>query len=369
MLGMKNRSLQILHLNTKEDHLLYRKYKRSINPNNPFFKIELLLAAQISLKNLKYFVYSVEDQPKILMVILIRPIIINQKTTPYYDVISPYGYSGPLFGNDVYRELIVNFWEEVDKWYKKNKIVTEFVRFNLDHNERNYSGVILPTLNNVKGEIVEEGLQWKRFKAKVRNNYRKAISQNLQFGLYFKNLGEKEVEEFYEVYIATMNRKLAAREYFYSSDYFHNFIQNNPEACAIAIVRKDNIPISAELILLSKDTIYSFLGGTKSEYFYSRPNDFLKINVLKWARSQGYKFYVLGGGRSNDDGLYKYKKSFFPKDNDVIYYTGRKIIDHKAYLHLLKLTNSLPKNNVVQITRGFFPKYREDNDITNIQDL
>ncbi|UWX56093.1 hypothetical protein NYZ99_07250 [Maribacter litopenaei] len=74
--------------------------------------------------------------------------------------------------------------------------------------------------------------------------------------------------------------------------------------------------------------MYSFSGGTDSEYFKLRPNEYLKINAVKWAHGEEMDFYMIGGGLSNgsEDKLYQYKKKYFPLDDDIDFYTGRKII-------------------------------------------
>ena len=177
----------------------------------------------------------------------------------------------------------------------------------------------------------------------------------------YGNISRKKIEEFYDIYISTMDRHAASDSFYHSIDYFINFTSNNPDHCALAIVYKENIAISTELVLLSNDTMYSFLGGTHAQYFKLRPNDYLKINMLNWAREKGLKYYIIGGGLQDGDGLYQYKKKFFPEDPDVNFFTGRKIIDKEVYDQLVKRAISKMKNppkHSGNIVEGFFPKYK-----------
>jgi lipid II:glycine glycyltransferase (peptidoglycan interpeptide bridge formation enzyme) len=156
-----------------------------------------------------------------------------------------------------------------------------------------------------------------------------------------------------------MTRNKAQKKYFFSCDYFQVFINKNAEHCALALIYKDGIPISTELVLLSDDTLYSHLGGTDASYFASRPNDFLKFEVMKWAMEQKKKYYILGGGREIGDDLYKYKKNYFPNDDDIIYYTGRKII----LSEVSKILNEYQKLNNFElysanVENDYFPAYR-----------
>ena len=76
------------------------------------------------------------------------------------------------------------------------------------------------------------------------------------------------------------------------------------------------------------------------------------------------KFYVLGGGYGFEDGIFKYKKSFFP--NDVInYYTGRKTLNTNVYNELLERRNALRKGAGQSVLDSnddsFFPLYNKLN--------
>ena len=68
------------------------------------------------------------------MPFLLRKVPYKDQEETYYDVISPYGYSGPLFNKNMSRGYLILFWEAVDSWYQENHVVSEFVRFSLNHN-------------------------------------------------------------------------------------------------------------------------------------------------------------------------------------------------------------------------------------------
>ncbi len=348
-------------IENEEDLEKYKKIVNSLNNANPFYKTELLGTSDMNMHQLCYFVLKKENVPAIVMPFYERNILINGEETLYKDVISPYGYSGPLYDqNEISSELIQQFWERVDQWYLEKNIVSEFIRFSLNENYQKYSGELIPSLKNVKGVIVDEEQQWNNFKPKVRNNYRKAVQEELQIEIFEAPISLEVIKDFYDIYIQTMQRINAHDQYFFYIDYFTKFISENPNNGIIAIVYKESTPISTELILKGENTLYSYLGGTLSDYFYTRPNDFLKIEMMKWARQNGYKYYVLGGGRVDGDGLYKYKKSFFPSDEDIIYYTGRKIVNSEIYneFSLKSKANELPDVN--DIRNGYFPLYRQN---------
>lgn len=340
----------------------YLKIVESFKVNNPFYRIIDANLNELKDGNLRYFIMQNQDEDNlIVMPFLLRKIqYINQKEQ-YYDVISPYGYSGPLFNQNLSRGYLILFWELVDEWYRNNNVVSEFVRFNLCNNYDFYSGTLIPTLINVKGAIIDSHVQWSNFKQKVRNNYRKGINNNLKIEIAFEHIDDSTIQLFHSIYIRTMARIHAEVEYFYSTNCLKNIIKLSRRKCLIAFVYFEDIAISAELILISGTSLYSYLGGTLSDYFSLRPNDFLKIEVLNWARKNDMEYYILGGGRKDYDNLYRYKKSFFPHDTDVIYYTGRKIVNKQIYDNLCNIYN-VEVSDKEKITTQYFPVYRKNNE-------
>ncbi|MBO0592805.1 NeuD/PglB/VioB family sugar acetyltransferase [Cellulophaga sp. E16_2] len=355
-------SLQCLNLRTKDDNDTYKTNLKNFIGYDAFYKTELFSVNNTETEHLKYFTLKKKNIIIALMPFSLRKIILHDKDTTYYDASSFYGYSGPLFNEEITASDIDIFWHLVDDWYKNNKVITEFLRFNLEGNYKQYSGNLIPTLNNVKGKILtDETQQWDGFIPKVRNNYRKAIANGLHSKIYHGQIEESTIETFYDIYISTMDRNNADSTYYFSLSYFKNLILSNPSSTAIILIFKDETPISSELILLNRDTMYSFLGGTLQSHFDFRPNDFLKMEAIKWGRENGYANYILGGGRANEDSLYKYKKTFFPKNEDAIYYTGRKILNEVVYEKLTTLAKKHTyKINKQDILQDFFPLYRKE---------
>lgn len=357
----QNYKLLIKNLNDSSDVLEYRTLLQNKWDNNVYYSAEHLLHFEKDSEKLKYFLFEKNDTQVILMPFIFREIKLKGENYPYFDVISPYGYSGPLFNNNVSEEDIIQFWSHVDQWYKDNNVITEFIRFSLNENYKGYSGCLIKTLSNVRGHLLENfEKQWVAFLPKVRNNYRKAVNHNLEFKIFHKDEITKDIIKiFNDIYVDTMNRNNADSIYFFSNTYFENLILSNLNNFSIAIAYYKDIPISIELIIGYKSTFFAFLGGTNAEYFSYRPNDFLRVKIIEWAIANQIKCYVLGGGMKDGDGLYKHKKSLFPKDEDVVFYTGRKIVNEKIYDQLC-LSSEVEYTQVHKdnLKDYFFPFYR-----------
>ncbi|MGJ8734265.1 MAG: NeuD/PglB/VioB family sugar acetyltransferase [Cellulophaga sp.] len=350
----KEYNLFVKDLKTLEEINVYKELLTNYWCNNVYYTYEYLKYYENSTDELRYFLLTEDGIPATIMPFYIRKIDAIEN---YKDVITPYGYGGPLCKDCSKTKILNHFWSMVDSWYNKNNIVSEFVRFNLNGNHVNYTGELSATLRNVKGTVKENDEdQWTAFSTKVRNNYRKAEKHELTFKLYEGNeITDSVIENFHKVYIETMDRNNAKEIYYFPKQYFENLIHANPNSFAIAKSYKDNVVASVELIIINNNTLYAFLGGTRAKYFECRPNDYLRVEILKWAVQQEKKFYILGGGLKDDDGLYKSKKVFFPKDDDVVFYTGRKIINKEIYD---SLSEPIVSATACDEVCNYFPVYR-----------
>ncbi len=360
----ENYKLQVYKIEDEHQEKKYTDLLQKYRDASIYYGIEHIKYFLKDQDKLKYIILEKEGVACVLMPILIRKVILDNKEYPYYDSISPYGYNGPLFTSEVADLELEIFWNKLDLWYKDNNVISEFVRFSLNQNQLNYSGILINSLLNIKGRLLgnfEE--QWTSFLPKVRNNYRKAEKSNLSFKLYQKEEITNEVlDAFTKVYTNTMNRNNANSLYFFPKKYFSSLISSMPNSFGIAITYFEGTPASVELIIKNNNSIFAFLGGTESDYFSYRPNDFLRVEIIKWAIKNNMKFYILGGGIVNGDGLHKSKKAFFPKEEEAIFYTGRKIINKKVYNQLcLERNNQYKEIEEEAINNDFFPYYRKAN--------
>jgi hypothetical protein len=357
-------TLKTYSLNVLEHIELYKKSLVEVGCESAYYSYELLTSGASGQQELQFFSFWSEDHGLLaVMPFVLRPILNDGKETGFFDVSSPWGYNGPYFRQGITEDLVHEFWTVVDAWYLEHKVVSEFLRFNFFGNFKGYSGEALHTLYNVKGDITDWDRFWSNLKSNTRNQFRKAEKMGLKFEMCYGAIPEDKIEDFYTVYINTMDRRDATDSFYHTLDYFIDFHKKNPNKCGIGLVYQEGKPISSELFLISDGTIFSFLGGTDSNYFKLRPNEFLKINAVQWANNEGLTYYMIGGGLSNgkEDNLYLYKKKYFPLDDDIDFYTGRKIIQPKVYLDLVSKAGHTQGNhsNLEQIAVGFFPIYRQ----------
>lgn len=264
----------------------------------------------------------------------------------YFDFATPYGYGGWLIEGEGDREELISAYQS---WCVENGVVCEFVRFSLfDRNRDWYYGTVTPRQSNIVRKLdlpASEILA--NFEHKVRKNVKRAETSGLRF---LADPEGERLEDFLSIYYRTMDRNRAEHAYYFQKDFFRQ-INALGENCAFFHVLLGDTVISTELALLSNNHMYSYLGGTDSDYFQFRPNDFLKWKMICWGMEHGYSAFVLGGGYGSDDGIYRYKKSFAPH-GVVTFYTGEAVFDQAGYESLTAMRVDIPEES------GFFPRYR-----------
>jgi hypothetical protein len=275
------------------------------------------------------------------------------------DIVTPYGYGGPFrwgetSGNS---EIAPAFWSEFNAWAAAANVVSEVVRFFLFPEAMlEYPGDRRTVLDNVVRSLGSEDELWRNFEHKVRKNVNKARAAHVTVQV---DEGGERLDEFLGVYAGTMERRNAAEKYFFPREYFERFRTDLKEQCVWFHACVGAKIISTELVLISADRIYSFLGGTDSAWFHVRPNDLLKFEIMNWARYAGKSEFVLGGGYSRGDSIYRYKLSFAP-NGSVPFSIGFRILNIKAYERLTQA-----RHNAAMIDGGeqqpnpeYFPAYR-----------
>lgn len=277
----------------------------------------------------------------------------------YKDITTPYGYGGPMYWG--ISEVVVDsrdFWASFDAWAHANKVVSEFVRFGLDSKRRlPYPGdVIMRTVNVVRSlDIAPEAL-WMDFAHKVRKNVKAALRHGVTVQVDQSGEG---LEEFLRIYRETMSRRSAAGAYYFPDQFFHTIHQDLPGMFAYFHAFYEGKVVSTELLLLSDDTAYSFLGGTQDDAFGYRPNDLLKYEIMRWLARRGIENYVLGGGATPGDGIEKYKRGFAPH-GVVDFVTGQRVLLPDAYGSLVEEQRAqFSRDGIVWPAQSpYFPAYR-----------
>jgi hypothetical protein len=286
------------------------------------------------------------DEGRVLYPFLLRDLRVEPFGVDASDVITPYGYGGAFFwGSD--REVVAReFWPAFDMWAAEERVVSEFVRLALFEDELlPYPGEREQRLVNVVRDLAPSADElWMDCEHKVRKNVKKARRAGVT--IEFDPTGER-LDDFLRLYERTLERREAPERYRFPRAFFERL----PKECVYVHALHGDEVVSSELVLLSEHNAYSFLGGTDSDAYELRPNDLLKWELILWAKAAGKRRFVLGGGYTADDGIFRYKRSFAPRGL-VPFHVGWRILEPQLYRELTERVGA-------RSDADFFPAYRE----------
>ncbi|MBM7610254.1 hypothetical protein JOD29_003533 [Lysinibacillus composti] len=285
-----------------------------------------------------------------------RPIDISIDNNKYYDIVTPYGYGGPLIidCNEKYKTKLINdFKVEFQKYCNEKSIISEFVRFHpvLD-NARDFKSMYkIEGIRKTVGTNIyefEDPIE-SEFSKSARKSIRRALNSQVSFKVTEK---PTSLRNFIEIYYSTMDRNDASNYYYFDDEYFSSCLKIFKDQIILVEVIYDEKVIAAGFYFVYGKFVHAHLSGTLKEYLHLSPAYIIKYATAVWAIENNIQLIHYGGGTSNSehDPLYQFKKKF-GRNTEYEFCVGKKIWDEEAYEKLCKNTGT---------TSGitYFPAYR-----------
>lgn len=302
--------------------------------------------------------FSIDSEyGKIEHLFIKRAITLDEKNS-FFDIVTPYGYGGPLIIECFNKEnLLKQFEKEFTEYCKKNNIVSEFIRFHpifenaLDFNkiyDVNYSRHTVGTnLKDYDDPIQAE------FSRSLRREIRKAEEKGVTAKTIF---APEDLSVFKKLYEETMQRNNADSYYYFPDSYYEYIIKYlGKSVLEIQLVFEDSI-IASEMYFVEGNLMHAHLLGSSQKMLELNAGALLEATAVRWGREHGYKYIHHGGGRTSEanDPLYTYKKKY-GKNTEFDFYVGKKIWNEKKYN---EFTQKQEVKLGKKITDDYFPKYR-----------
>ncbi len=304
---------------------------------------------------------SADDMGGVLYPVVLRPLAAEEWTRPdedAFDLVTPYGYGGPFAWGPTRASGADAFWDAVEAWATDARVVTSFARLSLFLEQLlPWRGEVADKMPNVVRSLgLEPDVLWMDYAHKVRKNVKRARRAGLQTEI---DPDGARLEDFLAIYYATMDRRGAAKGFYFPRSFFEAIVRDLPGQFVFVHVLAGEKVVSTELVLVSAEHAYSFLGGTLPEAFPDRANDLLKHAVHVWAGEAGRAAFVLGGGYGGPDGIFKYKLSFAPS-GEVPFRVGTAVHDADALARLVATRSAHEAANGIDWApaEGWFPPYR-----------
>ncbi|OJH19401.1 hypothetical protein BLX88_09465 [Bacillus obstructivus] len=280
-----------------------------------------------------------------------RKIDVNKN---YYDIITPYGYGGPMYEGD--KRILNQFYSEFKKYCIDHDIITETIRLHPLLNITDEVRKIIPVgfIRNTTAVDLREPLE------KIKNNYSSSNKRNINKAIKegvraVVSNDKKDIEVFIELYYETMDRNKATPFYYFNKSYFCRLMEETELSKPyLLFAEKDGKKIAGLIVIMGKEFAHYHLGASKTEFLNYRPNNLLFDKMIELSKSMNLKALHLGGGYTDNDSLFKFKTSFTNNFN-FEYYLGKHILNKSVYKDLSKVVkNSLKTSS----DNSYFPQYR-----------
>ncbi len=284
-----------------------------------------------------------------------RPIhIATDDSIQYYDIITPYGYGGPVIHHAADKEqLIAAYMTDFRKYVEQHNIVSEFVRFHpIVGNGVDFRSVYncIYDRKTVGTNLTYEDVITAEFSRQKRKDIRRILrNPDIRFEI---NEHPGTLDDFEEVYYSTMDRDKADDYYYFGKEYFRNMLASFPDHILTCKVFLKDKTIAMGVYFRYGKYLHAHLSGTISEYLEFSPAYILKYALALYGHDNGYEVIHYGGGtsRSADNSLYRFKKDF-GKNTEFDFYISKMIWNQDIYRKLCKVAGA-------DLCSEFFPAYR-----------
>lgn len=248
----------------------------------------------------------------------------------YYDIQGAYGYNGDIYSSEQ-PEFREKFYYAFKKFCIENNIIAEFTRFHPLIGNYKFSENFLDVIFDRKSVHIDLKQEYyaivKNFSRSAKQNLRTALSNDLDILVCKNEFPYKN--EFIQIYKETMDRVKAEKCFYFSDNYFDDTF-NIPSLIQFVVFKK-NIPVASALCIGSNNYLHVHFLASKTDYLFSRPNNYLVNKIIQYGIGEGFNELHLEGGRSSaaEDSLLRFKKNFSKTTSN--FYVGKQIYNVEVY--------------------------------------
>jgi serine/alanine adding enzyme len=264
------------------------------------------------------------------------------------DVITPYGYGGPVATGD--DPPLERFWELYGDWCVERRVIASFMRFHplLENHRHAGPGFAVERLGTTIAWRLEPAIDpFDGMHSAHRNSARKAQRAGAEVSAVEC---PADLREFVEAYEATMTRAGASPFYFFDHAYWRRLERSLRDRLVRFDARIEGELVSSALCLAALPWMHYHFGATSELGRSSGAGNLVLVEAARWAQARGFELFHLGGGvGGGEDPLFRFKERFYEDGrNDA--YVGKAVHDESAYA-------ALTGRGAGDLS-GFFPAYR-----------
>ncbi len=263
----------------------------------------------------------------------------------YYDLETAYGYGG--FCTNCYDAMFLErAMEEYTQKCIDENIIAEFMRFHPMNNfpikENHFFTFNVYDRDTIVIDLSQDILM--SYSSKVRNTVKRALEK--------VEISESDnIDAFIAMYHETMRKNNADAFYFFDKTMYNNLY--NLKETRLYEVRYEDSIIAMAFFMFGEELVHYHLSANSSQSYLLNANYALLHTLFDIAKESGKKYFLLGGGTTNQEGdsLLKFK-SKFSKIKAPFYISG-KIYQEDIYREYNKIWEEQSEKEI-----QYFLKYR-----------
>lgn len=270
------------------------------------------------------------------------------------DVVSTYGYGGPLAV--VAREgegFVEDALDAFDAFCRERGVVSEFCRFhpllgNAEGVRRRYRPALLNQTVWVDLARAEEDIQ-----GDMRSNVRRGVRKALRDGFVIEcGQDEDAARRFHALYAQSMRHVGAARRYLFNEAFFPRLLRLHAGQASVCLVSRAGADVAGALYIWGGSDAHAHFSGLDRSRGESHAGKLAHYAAIMDCQRRGLKRFHFGGGYggSDADSLMRFKAGFSPLR--AAYHVGRRVHDQAAFLEACAAAGTSPERT------DFFPAYR-----------
>jgi serine/alanine adding enzyme len=278
------------------------------------------------------------------------------------DAVSPYGYSGVYASSRLTAADRRSAWSRARSELRARGVLSVFLRQSplIPHPFDTAPGeVVVSSHSTVMVATINEDSAWRAMEGRSRTSIRKAdrsgfssvvrpaAPEDLVSGGAFRNL-----------YEGAMRRRTAAERYFFNDAYYAALRDALGSDLLIGITTDSGgRAVAAALFMRHADLLHYHLAGSEPEAGRVGATNQLIWRAIEWASEHGVTGCHLGGGVSNYDSLFKFKRSF---GGEVLSFDAfGVVVDDAAYRVAVESRAAKLNMSVSALLEiNYFPRFR-----------
>lgn len=275
---------------------------------------------------------------------------------PYYDVISPWYYGGPIFIGNRDEDRCHRFSRSFKEYCVERNIVSLFSRFHpyLGNNQNISKKNVIDQIGVVMwiDLTMSKDRIWKKsFSGECRKEIRRINTNKFDIQI---SRNRNDLKKFHQLYVRAMQEKETENFYMFDLNFLEKIYDNLKDNFIMIFQDIADETVAASIKLFNNDIMYGFLGARNSDFPLFNNYHLIIFESILYGKEKGIKIFDLGGGKEGSS-LLHFKKKF--SRNKLPLFGQKEIFNIDLYKKICE-SAGCSSDKLKYESASFFPEYR-----------